>query len=79
MALVLEPARFLAAQEVFPGELARAPRGSGGFGYDPIVFIPERGRTVAELGDREKDRLSHRGRAARRVRALWGRAAFRGD
>jgi XTP/dITP diphosphohydrolase len=73
MALVLEPSRFLAAQEVCRGRLARAPRGSGGFGYDPIVYIPERGKTVAELSDREKDRLSHRGRAARRVRALWGR------
>ncbi len=73
MALVLGPSRFLTAQEIFPGQLARAPRGSGGFGYDPIVFIPERGKTVAELGDREKDRLSHRGRAARRVRALWSR------
>jgi XTP/dITP diphosphohydrolase len=72
MALVLEPSRFLAAQEVLRGELARAPRGSGGFGYDPIVYVPERGKTVAELSDREKDRLSHRGRAARRVRALWG-------
>jgi XTP/dITP diphosphohydrolase len=70
MALVLEGSRFAAAQEVFRGELARAPRGSGGFGYDPIVFIPERGCTVAELSDRDKDRLSHRGRAARRVRAL---------
>jgi len=73
MVLVLEQARFLAAQEVFRGELARAPRGTGGFGYDPIVFIPERGRTVAELSDREKDRLSHRGRAARRLRALLRR------
>jgi XTP/dITP diphosphohydrolase len=73
MALVLEESRFVAAQEVFRGELARAPRGSGGFGYDPIVFLPGRGCTVAELSDRDKDRLSHRGRAARRVRALWGR------
>jgi len=73
LVLVLEQSRFLAAQEVFCGELARAPRGSGGFGYDPIVFIPERGRTVAELSDREKDRLSHRGRAARRLRALLRR------
>ena len=74
IALVLEEPRFLTAQEVLRGQLARAPRGSGGFGYDPIVFIPERGRTVAELTDREKDRLSHRGRAARRVRALWGKS-----
>jgi XTP/dITP diphosphohydrolase len=70
MVVVFTPERFAAAQETFPGLLARAPRGSGGFGYDPIVLIPERGRTVAELTDREKDRLSHRGRASCRVRAL---------
>ena len=70
MVVVFTPERFAAAQEIFPGLLARAPRGIGGFGYDPIVLIPERGRTVAELSDREKDRLSHRGRAARRVRPL---------
>lgn len=73
MTLAFEQNRFAAAQEIFPGELARAPRGTGGFGYDPIVFIPEAGRTVAELSDRQKDRLSHRGRAARRIRALLAR------
>jgi XTP/dITP diphosphohydrolase len=47
------------------GELVRAPRGSGGFGYDPI-FQPEGGkRTLAEFGAEEKDAISHRGRAFR--------------
>jgi XTP/dITP diphosphohydrolase len=49
------------------GRMASAPRGAGGFGYDP-VFVPdeaERGRTMAELEDAEKDALSHRGRALR--------------
>jgi XTP/dITP diphosphohydrolase len=47
------------------GCIAREPRGSGGFGYDP-VFVPEgERRTVAELGDEWKDRHSHRARAAR--------------
>jgi XTP/dITP diphosphohydrolase len=73
IALVLEQPRFFTAQEVCRGQLAREPRGSGGFGYDPVVFLPERGKTVAELADREKDRVSHRGRAARRLRALWHR------
>jgi XTP/dITP diphosphohydrolase len=44
------------------------PRGSGGFGYDP-GFVPEGGaRTMAELADEEKDRISHRGRAFRALR-----------
>lgn len=61
------------------GTIAGAPRGTTGFGYDP-VFIPRgpRGfrRTFAELGPRVKDRLSHRGRALRRARPLI-RAALR--
>jgi XTP/dITP diphosphohydrolase len=59
------------AQRLFEGEcrgrLAEAPRGTGGFGYDP-AFIPDEdtaGRTMAELSDRDKDRISHRGRAVR--------------
>jgi XTP/dITP diphosphohydrolase len=54
------------------GRMADEPRGEGGFGYDPI-FLPddiEDGRTMAELPDDEKDRISHRGRAAREA-AAW--------
>ena len=49
------------------GTMADAPRGTGGFGYDPI-FVPDDrddGRTMAELTPAEKDAISHRGRAAR--------------
>jgi len=49
------------------GRLAAAPRGRGGFGYDP-AFLPDdgpAGLTMAELGDEQKDAISHRGRAAR--------------
>jgi len=52
------------------GTMAPAPRGSGGFGYDP-VFVPDDrddGRTMAELTPAEKDAISHRGRAARALR-----------
>jgi XTP/dITP diphosphohydrolase len=51
------------------GRLAAVPHGSGGFGYDP-AFVPdedERQRTMAELGDREKDAISHRGHAVREL------------
>jgi XTP/dITP diphosphohydrolase len=70
MVVVLTEVRFLAVQETCEGVLAPAPRGEGGFGYDPVVWLPERDKTVAELGDREKDEVSHRGRAARRLRDL---------
>jgi len=47
---------------VVEGSVAPEPRGSGGFGYDPIFLLPD-GRTTAELEDAAKDRVSHRGRA----------------
>lgn len=46
-----------------PGEIIPEERGSNGFGYDPIFLLSERGLTMAELGDAEKNRLSHRARA----------------
>lgn len=45
------------------GTILRAPRGSGGFGYDPVFLVPELGRTMAELTLEEKGRISHRARA----------------
>jgi XTP/dITP diphosphohydrolase len=45
------------------GEIAREPNGSNGFGYDPISFIPELGRTYAQLDEEEKNRCSHRAHA----------------
>jgi XTP/dITP diphosphohydrolase len=54
---------------VVTGHLIRAPRGDGGFGYDPI-FVPEgETHTTAELSPQEKDAISHRGRAARALLA----------
>src|SRR5216683_475867 len=49
------------------GQIALAPAGNGGFGYDPIFYIPRLGRTLAEIAIDEKDRISHRGRAAGRI------------
>ena len=52
------------------GEILATPQGSGGFGYDPLMFIPTLGRTVAELGAEEKNRVSHRAQAAAQMVAL---------
>jgi XTP/dITP diphosphohydrolase len=52
------------------GEILHAPRGSRGFGYDPLMFIPALGRTVAELEAGEKNQHSHRARALVQMRAL---------
>ena len=52
------------------GTLLDAPRGHNGFGYDPLFLVPELGKTAAELPVAEKNRLSHRGQACRRLAAL---------
>lgn len=80
MVLYYGPNRFFVAQESMEGELvnsADAAKGSGGFGYDPILYIPELGRTVAELSADEKNRLSHRGKAGKAI-ADFLFSSFRG-
>ena len=52
------------------GLIADTPRGQYGFGYDPIFFIPELGKTSAELTPEHKNRISHRGQAAQLAAAL---------
>lgn len=47
------------------GQIVREPVGSGGFGFDPVMFIPELGLTFAQLSDEVKNQHSHRGKAAR--------------
>ena len=62
--------RTMHAEGTCEGTLIRQPRGDRGFGYDP-VFVPQgERRTMAELGDEEKDRISHRGRAFRALAGL---------
>lgn len=53
----------LQTEGVCTGEILRAPRGSGGFGYDPIFYLPEYQMSFAEMSPELKDRVSHRGRA----------------
>jgi XTP/dITP diphosphohydrolase len=50
-------------QASWEGRIIDTPRGNGGFGYDPVFELPDRGVTAAELAADEKNRLSHRGRA----------------
>ncbi|MCM3270929.1 XTP/dITP diphosphatase [Paenibacillus elgii] len=78
----LSPARFVSAialvdaggtplaevEGTCEGVIIREPRGSGGFGYDPLFYVPQLGRTLAELTLEEKNALSHRGQA---IRKLW--------
>jgi XTP/dITP diphosphohydrolase len=54
-------------QMSWEGEILAYPRGTGGFGYDPLFWVPESGLSAAELSAEEKNRLSHRGRALRQL------------
>jgi XTP/dITP diphosphohydrolase len=52
------------------GLIADEPRGDGGFGYDPIFWVPQHSATMAELPQHEKDIISHRARAAAGARQI---------
>jgi XTP/dITP diphosphohydrolase len=65
MALIEPDGTEVVVQGDVRGEIADAPRGEHGFGYDPIFFYPPIGKTFGEIPEDEKNGLSHRGRAAR--------------
>jgi XTP/dITP diphosphohydrolase len=58
------------AEAAWEGFILDAPRGAGGFGYDPYFWLPELNKTAAELAPEEKNLLSHRGRAMRALREI---------
>jgi len=60
----------LVAEGVWHGEIARAPRGTNGFGYDPLFFIKDLNKTAAELEPSHKNRISHRGLALQKLVSL---------
>ena len=72
MVLVRGPgdAEPLVAEAKWHGEIAREPRGTNGFGYDPYFLVPGTGRTAAELAPEEKNRISHRGQALAKLLEL---------
>lgn len=63
----------LTVQDSVEGVLLRDGRGSNGFGYDPLFYFPELGKTTAELPPEQKHAISHRGQALRRLRELMER------
>lgn len=73
MVLYLGPDRLFVAQETFEGTLIediQNAAGTGGFGYDPIVFLPEYNKTVAQISAEEKNSISHRGKAVRVIQKI---------
>lgn len=76
IAAVLPDGRVLHTEEAMEGLIAEKPAGSGGFGYDPILYIPQFGVTSAELSIDQKNQISHRGKALeamkRKLAVLYG-------
>lgn len=70
MAAILPNGREITVQETFEGYIACEYAGENGFGYDPIFFVPERNCTSAELSPDEKNSMSHRGKALRKLKRL---------
>jgi XTP/dITP diphosphohydrolase len=67
LVLAFPDGRKYMVKEECPGKISFIPRGKYGFGYDPIFLIPEYNQTFAELGDKIKNQISHRGKALRRM------------
>lgn len=70
LVLIVSQYRRYCIQETCEGMLLNSLQGSGGFGYDPLFFIPEVGKTMAELTTEQKNKVSHRGRALSKLLAI---------
>jgi len=68
MAIAFPDGRLERCEGECPGIIALQPQGDNGFGYDPIFYVPEFSRTMAQLTADEKNAISHRGKAARKAR-----------
>ncbi len=70
VAAVLPDGRKLVAEETMEGRIGYEEKGANGFGYDPIFYLPDKGKYSAELAPEEKNAISHRGKALRKMREL---------
>jgi XTP/dITP diphosphohydrolase len=72
-ALAWSPSDVQVVEGELRGEIAEAPAGSQGFGYDPVFIVPQFHKTLAQLAPVEKNRISHRARAFQQIRDLLSR------
>lgn len=67
IAFVYPDGKTVCAEGIFEGVIAETPAGNGGFGYDPLFYLPEYGKTVAQLGSEVKNEIGHRAKALRNL------------
>jgi len=65
-----DPGRYFIASGTVYGRIAREPMGDQGFGYDPVFYLPEYGKTMAQLSPQIKNRISHRAKALSSIKDL---------
>ena len=68
IAAVFPDGEYLITRGEVEGRIGYEERGEGGFGYDPVFYLPEYGKSTAELTEEEKNAVSHRGKALRRMK-----------
>lgn len=76
LAVVIPGGECYTAEGVCEGRIAFEPMGQGGFGYDPIFYLPECGCTMAQLSEAEKNRISHRAHAVTAIVPVLRRLLF---
>lgn len=69
IAAVLPDGKVIHTEETMEGQIAEHPAGCGGFGYDPIFYLPQFGMTSAELSMEQKNQISHRGKALEAIKS----------
>lgn len=70
LTLYINPNKIYIIQEEIAGKITFTPRGTNGFGYDPIFYLKEFDKTMAELTEQEKNLISHRGKAGKKIIGL---------
>ncbi|HZG60736.1 MAG TPA: XTP/dITP diphosphatase [Anoxybacillus sp.] len=71
LAVAIPHQRTVVVEGTCEGYIAEAPTGTNGFGYDPIFYVPEKQKTMAELSKEEKNKISHRANALKKLEKIW--------
>ena len=79
VAIATPDGRAWTTEGICPGVITAEPMGAGGFGYDPVFFVPHLGKTFAQLSSVEKNAISHRGIAAHKAAALLAQLVEAGE